>query len=194
MTMLINSPGGSVSDGLQIYDMMQFMKSEGVIIETQAKGIAMSMGSLLLVGGSKGHRYAWPSSQIMLHQVSAGAMGTNENIQTRAQQIDLTNDRLKALYKVHTNMTKSEINKVFTNQDYFMMGEEAANLGIVDHVKYPKNLPDVAKFMKKSNTDHWKISDGRLRQYPGKKLSNDNNKPASSAPKNRKSQGNNGPS
>ncbi|PJB70371.1 MAG: hypothetical protein CO093_08350 [Alphaproteobacteria bacterium CG_4_9_14_3_um_filter_47_13] len=152
--MMINSPGGSVSDGLQIYDLMQLLKSDGVIIETHVSGIAMSMGSVLLVGGSEGHRHAWPSASIMLHQASGSSRGTAKDAAIGDHEFQYVNERMKSIYRAHTNMTDKEIDKIF-DRDYFIRGEEAKALGIIDDVLYPENLPKVAAEMKKENMRHW---------------------------------------
>jgi len=151
--MFINSPGGYVNDGLQIYDAMQLMKSEGVIIETHATGIAMSMGSILLVGGSEGHRYSWPSANIMLHQVSGGAQGTVKDMEISHEESRYLNERLKDVYRAHTDLTDDQLDIIF-DRDYYIRGEEAKELGIIDHVKYPTNDPRVKEMLERQNRRH----------------------------------------
>ncbi len=151
--MMINSPGGYVNDGLMIYDAMQLLKSEGVIIETNSMGIAMSMGSILLVGGSEGHRNAWPSSNIMLHQLSGGSQGKAMDMDVSNEESQYLNERLKDVYRVHTDLSDEEIDKIFTN-DYFMRAEEAKQLGIIDNVQYPENSPKVKEMLERQNRRH----------------------------------------
>ncbi|MCB9990059.1 MAG: ATP-dependent Clp protease proteolytic subunit [Rhodospirillales bacterium] len=151
--MFINSPGGYVNDGLQIYDAMQLLQSEGVVIETHATGIAMSMGSILLVAGSPGHRYAWPSANIMLHQVSAGTQGTIKDMDISHEESKYINERLKDVYRAHTDMDDEAIEKIF-DRDYFMRGEEAVKLGVIDKVKYPDNNPRVKEMLERQNKKH----------------------------------------
>lgn len=151
--MFINSPGGYVNDGLQIYDAMQLLQSEGVIIETHATGIAMSMGSILLVAGSPGHRHAWPSANIMLHQVSAGTQGTIKDMDISHEESRYINERLKDVYRAHTELTDAQIETIF-DRDYFMRAEEARKLGIIDHIKYPHNNPRVKEMLERQNRRH----------------------------------------
>lgn len=151
--LFINSPGGYVNDGLQIYDAMQLMKSEGVIIETHAIGIAMSMGSILLTGGSDGHRYAWPSANIMLHQLSGGTQGKADDMDISNEESQYLNERLKDHYRVHTGLTDEQIEIIFKN-DYFIRAEEAKALGIVDHINYPQNDPKVKEMLERQNRRH----------------------------------------
>ncbi len=151
--MFINSPGGYVNDGLMIYDAMQLLQSEGVIIETHATGIAMSMGSILLIAGSEGHRYAWPSANIMLHQLSGGSQGTMKDMEVSHEEADYLNERLKDTYRVHTKLTDEQIEMIF-DRDYFMRPEEARELGIIDSVQYPHNKPQVKEMLEKQNHRH----------------------------------------
>ena len=151
--MFINSPGGYVNDGLQIYDAMQLMKSEGVIIETHATGIAMSMGSILLVAGSDGHRYAWPSANIMLHQLSGGTQGKAIDMNISNEESQYLNERLKDIYRVHTKLTDPQIETIFSH-DYFMRAEEARQLGVIDNIQYPHNDPKVKEMLERQNRRH----------------------------------------
>ena len=151
--MYINSPGGYVNDGLQIYDAMQLLKSEGVIIETMATGIAMSMGSILLVGGSEGHRHAWPSANIMLHQISGGSQGVQKDMEISQEESKYLNERLKDVYRAHTDLTDEQIEIIF-DRDYYMRAEEAKELGIVDNVLYPHNDPRVKEMLERQNRRH----------------------------------------
>ena len=151
--MFINSPGGYVNDGLQIYDAMQLLQSEGVIIETHATGIAMSMGSILLVGGSEGHRYAWPSANIMLHMISSGSQGPLKDTDISQEESRYLNERLKDVYRAHTDITDEQLEIIF-DRDYFLRAEEAQKLGIIDNIRYPENNPRVKEMLKKQNERH----------------------------------------
>ena len=117
----INSPGGSVTAGLAIYDTMQYIKAD---VSTICIGLAASMGSFLLAAGTKGKRIALPNSEIMVHQPSAGFRGQATDIQIHAENIMLTKERLNKLYAQHTGKSVEEIRDAL-ERDRFMTAEEA---------------------------------------------------------------------
>lgn len=126
----INSPGGSVSAGLGIYDMMQYIKPD---VRTYCTGLAASMGSLLLCAGTKGKRYALPHSQIMIHQPLGGAQGQATDIAIQAKQILYLKEKLNQIYVRHTGQPYEKIDKD-TDRDRYMSAEEAKEYGLVDVV------------------------------------------------------------
>ena len=126
----INSPGGSVSAGLGIYDMMQYIKPD---ICTYCTGLAASMGALLLAAGTAGKRYALPHSQIMIHQPLGGAQGQATDIAIQAKQILLLKEKLNHILVKHTKQPYEKIEKD-TDRDRYMSAEEAKEYGLVDHV------------------------------------------------------------
>ncbi len=126
----INSPGGSVSAGLGIYDMMQYVKPD---ICTYCTGLAASMGALLLTAGTKGKRYALPHSQIMIHQPLGGAQGQASDIQIQAKQILLLRHKLNDILVKHTGQNFEKVERD-TDRDNYMSSEDARTYGLVDHV------------------------------------------------------------
>ena len=126
----INSPGGSVSAGLAIYDTMQYIKCD---IETICIGMASSMGSFLLAGGTKGKRLALPNSEIMIHQPSGGAQGQATEIQIAAEHILKTRERLNRILAENTGQPLEVISRE-TDRDNFMSAEEAKAFGLIDEV------------------------------------------------------------
>lgn len=129
----INSPGGSVSAGLAIYDIMQFVKCD---VSTYCMGLAASMGSLLLTAGTKGKRYVLPNSRIMIHQPligGGGISGQASDIEIHAKEMIRTKHRLTDIYVEHTGRQFDELTKAM-DRDYFMSAEEAKAFGLVDHV------------------------------------------------------------
>lgn len=126
----VNSPGGSVTSGLAIYDTMQFIKPD---VNTYCIGQAASMGALLLAGGAKGKRYALPNARIMIHQPWGGAQGTAADISIHAKEILRIKDRINKLLAGHTGKSLEEIEND-TDRDYFMTSKEAKNYGLVDEV------------------------------------------------------------
>ena len=126
----INSPGGSVTDGLAIYDTMQYIKPE---VSTTCIGIAASMGALLLSAGAKGKRFALPNSQILIHQVMGGAEGQAADIKIKAEQILKIRDRLNQILSKHTGQKLLKVEHD-TDRDYYMTPEEALAYGIIDKV------------------------------------------------------------
>jgi len=126
----INSPGGSVHDGMAIYDTMQFLKCDVV---TYCVGKAASMGAVLLAAGTKGKRYALPHSRIMIHQPSGGAGGQATDISIAAKEILRWRTILNEVLTMHTGKSAEQIGKD-SDRDNFMTPEEALKYGIVDHV------------------------------------------------------------
>jgi len=126
----INSPGGSVTAGLAIYDTMQFVKPN---VCTYCMGQAASMGSLLLAAGTKGKRYALPYSRIMIHQPWGGVQGTASDISIQANEILRMKEELSKILAKHTGQTYEKV-VVDCDRDYFMSAQEAKNYGLVDEV------------------------------------------------------------
>lgn len=126
----INSPGGSVSAGLAIYDTMQFVTCD---VATTCIGQAASMGSLLLAGGTKGKRYCLEHARVMIHQVSAGFQGTGTDIQIQAEEILRYKRTLNEILAKHTGQTVEKVTQD-CERDYFMSAEQAKEYGIIDHV------------------------------------------------------------
>ena len=126
----INSPGGSVSAGLSIYDTMQFVKPE---ISTICTGQAASMGAVLLAGGKEGKRFCLPHSRIMIHQPNAGFQGQASDIDIHAREVLQTRDRLNAILAKHTGQPLERIQKD-TDRDYFMSGDDSVKYGLIDSV------------------------------------------------------------
>ncbi|MDD5449121.1 MAG: ATP-dependent Clp endopeptidase proteolytic subunit ClpP [Candidatus Omnitrophica bacterium] len=126
----INSPGGSVTSGLAIYDTMQFIKP---VVNTYCLGQAASLGALLLAAGTKGKRHALPHARIMIHQPWGGAQGAAADINIQAQEILRLKQKLNEILAKHTGQPIEKIEKD-TDRDYFMSAEEAKAYGIVDEV------------------------------------------------------------
>lgn len=126
----INSPGGSVTAGLAIYDTMQFVKAD---VSTICVGMAASMGAVLLAAGVKGKRYALPNSEIMIHQVMGGAEGQATDVKIRAEHILKIKDRLNQILSKHTGQTLKKV-EADTDRDYFMAADEALKYGLVDKI------------------------------------------------------------
>ena len=126
----INSPGGSVSAGLSIYDTMEFIRSD---VSTMCIGQAASMGAFLLNGGAKGKRMALPHSRMMIHQPSGGAQGQASDIEIQANEIIKIRKKLNALMAVNTGQTEAAIAKD-TERDNFMSADEALRYGLIDKV------------------------------------------------------------
>lgn len=126
----INSPGGSVTAGLAIYDTMQYIKCD---VSTVCIGMAASMGSFLLSGGTRGKRFALPNAEIMIHQPSGGARGQATEIQIAADHILRTRKRLNEILAANTGQPLEKI-QVDTERDNFMSAEEAREYGLVDEV------------------------------------------------------------
>jgi ATP-dependent Clp protease protease subunit len=130
IALYINSPGGSVSAGLSIYDTMQFIKPD---VSTMCVGQAASMGAVLLAGGAKGKRYCLPHSRVMIHQPLAGFQGQASDIDIHAREVLETRDRLNRILSKHTGQTIEKIRQD-TDRDYFMSGEAAVAYGLIDKV------------------------------------------------------------
>ncbi|MEC4749831.1 ATP-dependent Clp endopeptidase proteolytic subunit ClpP [Methylomicrobium sp. Wu6] len=126
----INSPGGSVTAGMSIYDTMQFIKPD---VSTMCIGQAASMGALLLTGGAQGKRYCLPHSRMMIHQPLGGFQGQASDIAIHAQEILAVRDRLNKIMAHHTGQPIEKI-RVDTDRDNFMSADEAVNYGLVDKV------------------------------------------------------------
>ena len=126
----VNSPGGSVTAGLAIYDTLQFVKPD---VATYCVGQATSMGALILCAGTKGKRFALPNSRIMIHQPWGGIQGVAEDISRHAKEILKLRDQISAILSEHTKQPLEKIQKD-TDRDYFMSAEEAKEYGLVDEV------------------------------------------------------------
>jgi ATP-dependent Clp protease protease subunit len=126
----INSPGGSVTAGLAVYDTMQFVKCD---VATYCVGQASSMGALLLCSGSKGKRHALPNSRIMIHQPWGGIQGAAEDISRHAKEILKMRDKINEILSTHTGQPLEKIQKD-TDRDYFMSAQESKEYGIIDEV------------------------------------------------------------
>jgi ATP-dependent Clp protease protease subunit len=126
----INSPGGSISAGMAIYDTMQFVKND---VATFAMGMAASMGQFLLCAGAAGKRYALPHARIMMHQPSGGIGGTASDIKIQAEQMLHTKRQMAELIALHTGQTKEQI-EIDSDRDRWFNAEDAKAYGFVDHV------------------------------------------------------------
>ena len=126
----INSPGGSITAGLAIYDTMQFIKPD---VQTICVGIAMSMGALLLAGGAEGKRMSLPNSKILIHQVSSAFQGQATDIEIHAKEIIDVRRRLDEILAKHTKQDLEKVAKD-TERDYFMSADEAAEYHLIDRV------------------------------------------------------------
>ncbi|MCX7868619.1 MAG: ATP-dependent Clp protease proteolytic subunit [Terrimicrobiaceae bacterium] len=126
----INSPGGSVTAGLAIYDTMQFVSCD---VNTYCVGIAASMGAVLLAAGTKGKRFALPNSDIMIHQVSGGAQGQASDVERQVEFMFKLKKRLTQILARHTGKPYEQVEKD-ADRDYYMTAEEACAYGIVDQV------------------------------------------------------------
>jgi len=130
INLYINSPGGSITAGLAIYDTMQYVKPD---VTTICTGQASSMAALLLAAGTKGKRYALPHSRIMIHQPMGGAQGQATDIDIQAREIMRLKQAITELFSLHTGQDKKKVWQD-TERDYFMSGQEALEYGIVDKV------------------------------------------------------------
>ena len=133
ISIYINSPGGSVYSGLAIYDTMKFVKPD---IATMCVGVAMSMGSLLLAGGTKGKRAALPNSRILIHQPSAGFEGQSTDIEIHAREILNVRERLDEIYAENTGLSKEQVREDM-ERDRFFTADQAAEFGLIDRVLAP---------------------------------------------------------
>ena len=130
ISLYINSPGGSVSAGMSIYDTMQFIKPE---VSTLCMGMAASMGAFLLTAGAKGKRFALPNSKIMIHQPLGGAQGQATDIEIHAREILKTREQLNRIMAERTGQPLDKIQND-TERDYFMSAAEAQTYGLIDQV------------------------------------------------------------
>ncbi len=130
ISLYINSPGGSVSAGLAIFDTMNFIKPD---VSTLCTGMAASMGAFLLSAGAKGKRFSLPNSRIMIHQPSGGSQGQASDIEIQAKEILYLRERLNKILADNTGKTMEQIHKD-TDRDRFMSGDEAAEYGLIDKV------------------------------------------------------------
>lgn len=126
----INSPGGSVTAGMAVYDTMQYIKCD---VSTICIGMTASMAAVLLASGAKGKRFGLPNSEIMLHQVMGGATGQATDIKIRAEHILKVKDRINRILAKHTGQTVAKIEKD-TDRDNFMTAEEAKKYGLIDKI------------------------------------------------------------
>ncbi|MDO4847237.1 MAG: ATP-dependent Clp endopeptidase proteolytic subunit ClpP [Clostridiaceae bacterium] len=138
ISLYINSPGGSVTAGLAIYDTMQYIKCD---VSTICMGMAASMGAFLLSAGAKGKRYALPNADIMIHQPSGGAQGQATEIEITAKHILKTKEKLNKILAENTGKP-IEIIAADTDRDNFMSAEEALEYGLIDKVLYKRNTED----------------------------------------------------
>src|SRR6516162_940030 len=155
----INSPGGSVTAGLAIYDTMQFLTCD---VNTYCIGMAASMGAVLLAAGTKGKRYALPNADIMIHQVSGGAQGTASDVERTVEFMFKLKKRLIHILAKHTGKSDEQV-KVDSDRDYYMSADEAKAYGLVDEVV--KSRKEVKLLDGKSPPD------GRLVEVPEAVLS-----------------------
>ncbi len=135
----INSPGGSVTSGLAIYDVMQFVKCD---VATYCLGMAASMGSLLLSAGTTGKRYCMPNARVMIHQplISGGLSGQASDIEIQAKELVRTKNKLTDIYVKHTGVNFDTLTKAM-DRDNFMSAQEAKDFGLIDSViEFRKNL------------------------------------------------------
>ncbi|SFF34869.1 ATP-dependent Clp protease, protease subunit [Paenibacillus algorifonticola] len=130
ISLYINSPGGSITSGMAIYDTMQFIKPD---VSTICVGMAASMGAFLLAAGAKGKRYALPNSEVMIHQPLGGAEGQASDIEIRARRIIKMRDHLNGILSERTGQPLERVEKD-TDRDYFMSAAEACEYGLVDKV------------------------------------------------------------
>lgn len=131
----INSPGGSVTAGLAIYDTMQFINCD---VSTLCIGQAASMGALLLAGGTAGKRYCLPNSRVMIHQPSGGSQGQASDIEIQAKEILYLRERMNEIIALHTGKTPEQL-ALDTERDYFMNAQDALAYGLIDKVQEPRS-------------------------------------------------------
>jgi ATP-dependent Clp protease protease subunit len=137
----INSPGGSVTSGLAIYDTMQFINCE---VSTLCIGQAASMGALLLAGGAHGKRYCLPNSRVMIHQPSGGSQGQASDIEIQAKEILYLRERMNEIMAQHTGRTPEQV-AIDTERDNFMTAAQAMEYGLIDTVQEPRAVLSTAK-------------------------------------------------
>ena len=132
----INSPGGSVTAGLAIYDTMQFINCD---VSTLCIGQAASMGALLLAGGAAGKRYCLPNSRVMIHQPSGGSQGQASDIEIQAKEILYLRERMNEIMGFHAGKTPEQL-ALDTERDYFMNAHDAQAYGLIDKVQEPRSI------------------------------------------------------
>jgi ATP-dependent Clp protease protease subunit len=137
----INSPGGSVSSGLAIYDTMQYIRPD---VSTICIGMAASMGAVLLAGGSKGKRTGLPNSRIMIHQPWGGTQGTATDISIQAEEILKMKRRINEILASHTSKPVEQLEKD-TDRDYYLSSEQAKTYGLIDNILLKKAKTDTKK-------------------------------------------------
>lgn len=138
ISMYINSPGGIVTSGLAIYDTMEYIRPD---VSTVCMGQAASMGSLLLMAGAAGKRYALPNARIMTHQPSGGFQGQASDIEIHAREILDLRRRLNGIYEHHTSKSLKQVEKIM-ERDTFMTAEDAKSFGLIDEVVTKRPVPD----------------------------------------------------
>lgn len=148
INLYINSPGGSVTSGLAIYDTMQFVTCD---VATYCVGIAASMGAVLLTAGTKGKRYALPNSDVMLHQVSGGAQGPASDVERTVEYMFRLKKRLIGIIAHHTGKSEEQI-QADSDRDYWITAQQAKEYGLVDEVV--KSRKDVAPEALPINVDN----------------------------------------
>jgi len=126
----INSPGGSVSAGLAIYDTMQYIRPD---VSTICMGMAASMAAVLLAGGTKGKRTALPNARVMIHQPWGGVQGTASDISIQAEEILKTKKKINEILALHTGRTLAQVEKE-TDRDYYLAADEAKEYGLIDNI------------------------------------------------------------
>ncbi|MDE3840085.1 ATP-dependent Clp endopeptidase, proteolytic subunit ClpP [Bacillus methanolicus] len=141
ISIYINSPGGSITAGMAIYDTMQFIKPD---VQTICIGMAASMGAFLLAAGTKGKRYALPNSEVMIHQPLGGAQGQATEIEIAAKRILFLRDKLNKILSERTGQPVEVIAKD-TDRDNFMTAQQALEYGLVDHIISRNSLEDNSK-------------------------------------------------
>lgn len=140
ISIYINSPGGSVTAGLAIYDTMQFVTCD---VNTYCIGIAASMGAVLLCAGTKGKRFALPNSDIMIHQVSGGAQGQASDVERQVEFMFKLKKRLNKILSLHTGKPVDQVERD-ADRDYYMTADEACAYGLVDEVvKSRRDTPEI---------------------------------------------------
>ena len=141
ISLYINSPGGSVSAGMSIFDTMEFIKPD---VSTMCMGIAASMGSFLLMAGKKGKRFALPNSRVMIHQPSGGAQGQATDIEIHAREILKTREQMNKITAERTGQPLEKVERD-TERDYFMSAEQTKAYGLIDEVVVQKKSAEAAK-------------------------------------------------
>lgn len=141
ITLYINSPGGSVTAGMAIYDTMQYVQPD---VATICVGMAASMGAVLLTGGTAGKRLALPNAEVMIHQVMGGAEGQASDIEINARHILRVKERLNNILAQHTGQPIKKVEKD-ADRDYYMTAEEAKAYGLIDQIVTPKTIQTKVK-------------------------------------------------